>query len=149
MPVENLAHAFFFMQPEAAGQTQVRDAIESKPTLVIGIDFLFWFCYGTQARTDAERLKRFDHGLKLLETIPCPLIVGDIPDASAAVGGMLSESQMPSRAVLTAANERLRKWAAGRPEVTVVPLNAFMRGAMATNHCMCFITHGRPDKPGD
>ena len=65
-PVENLAHALFFMQPEAAGQNQVRDAVESLPTLVIGADFLFWFCYGTQARTDAERQKRFEHGLKLL-----------------------------------------------------------------------------------
>src|SRR6185436_7262205 len=132
-PAENLAQPFFFMQPEASGQTQVRDAVESNPSLVIGVDFLFWFCYGTQARTDAERLRRFEHGLKLLESIPGPLIVGDIPDASAAVGGMLSERQMPSQAVLIAANERLTKWAAGRSKVVVVPLAAFMRGAMANS----------------
>ena len=130
-PVESLAHALFFMQPEAAGQNQIRDALEAKPTLVIGVDFLFWFCYGTQARTDAERQKRFEHGLKLLGAIECPLIVGDIPDASAAVGGMLSESQMPSAASMAAANRRLKEWAVTRPKVVVMPLAAFMRAAMA------------------
>lgn len=129
-PVQNLAHALFFMQPEATGQSQIDQAIESKPTLVVGVDFLFWFCYG-EGRTDRERLRRFEHGLKLLEPIPCPLILGDIPDASAAVNGMLSEKQMPSAPAMAAANRRLREWAATRPRVVLVPLAAFMRTAMA------------------
>ena len=129
-PVQNLAHTLFFMQPEATGQSQIHDAIESKPTLVIGVDFLFWFCYGAQARTDAERSQRFEQGLKLLESVPCPLIVGDIPDASAAVNGMLSEKQMPSARAMAAANRRLKEWSATRPQVVVVPLAAFMHAAM-------------------
>src|ERR1041385_1598494 len=43
-PVQNLANAMFFIQPEAAGRHQLDQALKSKPTLVIGVDFLFWFC---------------------------------------------------------------------------------------------------------
>jgi len=130
-PIQNLAHALFFMQPEAGGRQQISDAVEAKPTLVIGVDFLFWFCYG-EMRSDAERLRRFEKGLKLLEEISCPLVLGDIPDASAGVEtGVLSASQVPSASVLAAANKRLKEWAASRPQVVIVPLATFMRAALA------------------
>jgi hypothetical protein len=138
-PVQNLANAFFFMQPEAAGPGQIRSALESKPTMVIGVDFLFWFCYGAQAQTDKDRMKRFERGLKLLEPISCPLILGDIPDASAAIDGMLSASQVPSGRAMAEANKRLKEWAASRPGVVVVPLAAFMRTATAD---LPLVVHG-------
>src|SRR3989442_23267 len=78
-PVQNLANAMFFIQPEAAGRYQIDQAIKASPTLVVGIDFLFWFCYG-EGPTDKDRLQRFEKGLKLLETVLCPLVLGDIPD---------------------------------------------------------------------
>jgi len=142
-PVQNFAHALFFMQPEAAGQSQIKEALESKPTLVIGVDFLFWFCYG-DGRTDQERLKRFEHGLKLLEPIACPLVLGDIPDASPAVNGMLSPKQIPSAPAMVAANRRLKEWAAGRPRVVIVPLAAFMRAATA-NQSLSVRRHTWPE----
>jgi len=126
-PVRNFANTLFFMQPVAAGRHQVEQALEARPTLVIGIDFLFWFCYGEG--TGAERLQRFEQGLKLLETLPCPIVVGDIPDASGASNRMLGPEQIPSTSILAAANARLKEWAAKQPYVTVVPLAAFMRNA--------------------
>jgi hypothetical protein len=120
-----------FMNPEAFGPMQVASVTNSKPTLVIGVDFLFWFCYG-DGSTDAERAQRFEQGLKLLEQIPCPLVVGDIPDASAATNtGIISIDQVPSKTARLAANKRLHAWAAKHPQVTIVPLAEFMRATMA------------------
>ncbi len=129
-PVRNFASAMFFMQPEQQGQSQSERALQSNPSLVIALDYLFWFCYG-DGSTDKERLQRFEQGLKLLEAFRCPLIVGDLPDASAAVERMLTPDEIPSPAALAAANRRLKEWASGRKQTVVVPLSAFMRNAMA------------------
>lgn len=125
-PARNLASAFVFLQPESASRKQIDDALKAQPTLVLGLDFLFWFCYG-DGNTDAERLQRFDQGLKLLESFKCPLVLGDLPDASAAVNRQLRPDQIPTPRALAAANHRLREWAAGRRQVAILPLSSFMR----------------------
>ena len=51
-----------------------------------------------------DRLERFEKGLKLLEPFHCPIIVGDLPDASAAVERMLTPDEIPSPTALSAAN---------------------------------------------
>jgi len=142
-PVLNLGNAFFFFQPEAMGQQQVARALTNSPTLVIGLDFPFWFCYG-EGETDEERLKRFDSGLKLLEKIDCPLVIGNVPDASAAVNKMLRPDQMPSLKAIAAANQRLKTWAASRGRVVVVELSDFMRQATA-NRAISISDHTLPD----
>jgi len=129
-PVQNLGNAFFFLQPELMGQQQIARALTNNPTLIVGLDFPFWFCYG-EGETDEDRLQRFDQGLKLLETVPCPLVIGDIPDASAAVNKMLRPDQMPSLKAIASANQRLKAWAASRRQVTLVGLSEFMRNVMA------------------
>ena len=128
-PAQNLGNAFFFLQPQLLGQQQIARALTNHPTLVIGVDFPFWFCYGA-GETDDDRLQRFEGGLKLLEAIPCPLVIGDIPDASAAVNGMLRPDQIPSPQAILKANERLKAWAATRRNVALVALSDFMRNAM-------------------
>jgi hypothetical protein len=130
-PPKNLANALFFVMPDDMGHEQIRQAMTNQPTLVIGIDFLFWFSYG-RGQTDRDRQTHFEKGLKLLEALDCPLIVGDIPDASAAVNRMLSPDEIPSREVRESANHRLKDWAAQHKQVTVVPLAEFMR-AVASN----------------
>ena len=125
-PARNLANAMFFMLPDDMGHTQIRQALTNNPTLVVGIDFLFWFCYG-HGETDQDRLDHFEKGLKLLESVECPLIVGDIPDASAAVYRMLSPREMPRPEARAAANRRLKEWARQHKQLTVVPLAEFMR----------------------
>ena len=129
-PVQNLANTLFFLQPELLGRHQVEQALKAKPTLVLGVDFLFWFCYG-EGSSDKERLRRFEKGLKLLETFKCPLVVGDIPNASAAVNGMLRPEQIPSTNAMVAANQRLNEWAATRPNVVILRLSEFMRTVLA------------------
>ncbi len=129
-PVRNLATTMFFLQPEAEGRKQIDQALRVGPTLVVGLDFLFWFCYG-DGRTDAERLGRFEQGLKMLETLQCPLVIGDIPDASAAANRVLTPEEMPSAEAMSAANRRLKEWAASRKQVSVLPLARFMRMVMA------------------
>jgi hypothetical protein len=129
-----------FMNPEAFAPMQIVAATNAKPTLVIGADFLFWFCYG-DGNSDAERAQRFEHGLKLLEKISCPLVVGDIPDASFATNtGIIDAGQVPSEAARHAANQRLKAWAAAHPQVTVVPLAEFMQ-AVSANEAVKI--HGR------
>jgi hypothetical protein len=144
-PVRNLGHYLFFFGPEAAGAQQVAAALQARPTAVVAVDFLFWFCYGT-GNSDAERAKQFEAGLKLLEPISCPLVVGDIPDASAAVGNMLTPQQMPSKAALAAANRRLKAWAAGRSNVVTVALSDFMRQATSNQK---IIIQGHTWKAGE
>jgi len=130
-PVKNFGTALFFLSPDALGAQEIAAATNSRPTLVIGVDFLFWFCYG-DGRTDADRAQHFETGLKLLERIPCPLVVGDIPDASSATNtSIISMAQVPSETARRAANTRLKQWAAAHPQVTVVPLAEFMRDAKA------------------
>jgi hypothetical protein len=129
-PVRTLATSLFFIQPETEGERQVGLAVDRHPTLVIGVDFLFWFCYG-DGRTDQERLRRFETGLRLCERFSCPLVLGDLPDASGASDQMLSASQIPTRAALRAANQRLHGWAASRPNVVIVGLSNFMATVVA------------------
>lgn len=130
-PVKNLATALMFMNPEAFGAMQVTAATNDHPTLVIAADFMFWLCYGDGA-TDAARAARFENGLKLLGQIHCPLVVGDIPDASSATNtGIIAPWQVPSETARQTANRRLRAWAAKHLSVTVLPLAEFMRKTKA------------------
>jgi len=129
-PARNLASAFVFLQPEPASRKQIDEALKAQPTLVLGLDFLFWFCYG-DGSTDDARLQRFNEGLKLLESFKCPLVLGDLPDASAAVNRQLTAEQIPSPRALAAANRRLKEWAATRRQVTILPLSVIMRSVLA------------------
>ncbi len=130
-PVKNFGTALFFLNPDALAAQEIEAATNNHPTLVVAVDFLFWFCYGEGA-TDAERAAHFETGLKFLEQIPCPLVIGDIPDASAATNtGIISLPQVPSEAARRAANQRLKKWVAAHPQATIVPLAEFMSAVKA------------------
>ena len=127
----NLSSALVFLNPETFEPAQVANATNDHPTLIIAVDFMFWFCYG-EAGSDAERAQRFEQGLKLLDKFSCPLVVGDIPDASYATNtGIISPEQVPSETARHAANKRLREWAASHRNVSVIPLADFMRAAMS------------------
>ena len=67
----------------------------------------------------------------MIEAVQCPLVVGDIPDASGASIDMLPPDQIPSAETMSAANRRLKEWAATRKNVVIVSLSGFMRTAMA------------------
>lgn len=130
------ATGLFFGSPLPTGTEQVSSLLaqDPKPTAVFAVDFLFWFTYGAlvvdEGRApitdEAQRLRGLEAGLALLDRIvdaQLPLVVGDIPDMSPAVGKMLSRAQMPKPDTLAKANDRIRAWAEGKPRVAVLPLS--------------------------
>ncbi|MDB6171268.1 MAG: hypothetical protein JWL59_579 [Chthoniobacteraceae bacterium] len=142
-PVITQASALLFLDAQNTLEQKITATVASKPTLVIGLDALFWFCYGSGLSSE-QRLSRLESGLQQLERIEGPLVLGDIPDASGAVGGILSREEMPERSVLEQCNERLKKWAAGRKNVVVFPLASLM--AVATSNEELILPYGKWDK---
>ncbi|MGI9014637.1 MAG: hypothetical protein ACR2GY_10360 [Phycisphaerales bacterium] len=118
----------FFLDSPRVGRRLWARTVKAQPTLIIAIDFLFWFSYGDRnaasepLRSEEERLALLDLGLDLLASANCRVIVGDVPDMSAAVGGMLSRAQMPENQTLERVNQRIHEWAKTQPHITVVPL---------------------------
>ena len=114
-----------FTDPERRGAALVERALGARPTLVVAIDYLFWFGYG-HASSEDERSRRLERGLRLLERFDCDLVVGLLPDMSQAVGLALRGHQVPSASHLAALNGRIRDWAAGRASVRILPLDRLM-----------------------
>jgi hypothetical protein len=127
--VYNKASAFFFSDPAGTARDAVEAAKKKDPTLVVGIDYLFWFGYG-RVPAESDRLARFEKGLASLESFTCPVLVGDLPDMSPALEGesplthrpMLRREQVPTPESLKKLNERLAAWSTEHANVVVVPL---------------------------
>ncbi len=128
-PPLDLGDPLFFTSPLQIGAQQASSALDAEPTLLIALDFLFWFGYGTNdakgaaIKIESQRLELLERGLKLLEEFECPLVIGDFPDMSAAVGKMLSPEQMPQVSTLPLLSKRVREWAATRKNTFVLPLS--------------------------
>lgn len=127
-PVQGFASEYFFLNPTRHGANQVQDALEAEPTLVLGLDFLFWYLYGFHPDEEA-RLASLEHGLGLLESFDCPVLIALIPDMSAAIGTMLAEAQVPEPETFTRANERIRAFVAERQHLLFVPVNELVAEA--------------------
>ena len=127
----------FFMDPEGIGSKQASEAHVQSPTLLVAIDYLFWFGYGNKGVDGSSiprgsegheaRLKLLESGLSRLDRFDCPILVGDFPDMSEAVGYMLGTSQMPAPETLKALNGRLREWADDRDDVSIVPMAGMLQ----------------------
>jgi len=128
-PVLGLGDVLFFTSPRAIGARQVEVALDCEPSLVVGLDFLFWFGYGSldaqggPIERESERLELLETGLALLADLECPLVLGDFPDMSGAVGKMLAPAQMPEPTTLPLLSKRVRAWAAERKDTLVLPLS--------------------------
>jgi hypothetical protein len=128
-PVASPASGYFFMDPVKSGNDEIAKVKAMNPTLIVGLDFLFWYGYGF-VPNESQRIERFDQGLALLEPFACPMLLGDLPDMSQALNGksqmtggpLLQKQQVPSPESLNQMNERLTAWAAKHPNVVVVPL---------------------------
>jgi hypothetical protein len=135
--VANAATSMVFLGPKQYAAPQIELALAQKPTLVLAVDFLFWFGYGTKTfdgdriETEAERLALLDAGLALLDKIECPLVVGDFPDMTQAAGVMLRPEQLPQRATIEQLNARLAEWAKSKKNVVLVPLAAWARDLLS------------------
>jgi len=123
------ATPMFFTESHAIGPELLDQALDEDPTLLIALDYLFWFAYGDVdahggfLADEHERDELFELGLSQLARFDGPLVVGDIPDMSPAIGLMLARRQVPKPETLERLNARLRAWAAERPAVIIVPLH--------------------------
>ena len=119
----------FFQRPMRSGPALAANAMAAEPTLLIAVDFLFWFGYGERdmqgrLHADAEsRLALLEQGLDQLSTFECPIIISDFPDMRPAIGRILKPTHVPSPEALIAMNARLRQWADERSNVQVIPLS--------------------------
>lgn len=124
--ISNFSNRFCFVYPLGISHRQVSDAQETKPTVVIAVDQLFWQLYGNFASSE-QRLITFKAALKKLDPVSCPLVIGNIPDASQAIGKMLSSSQVPNKETIQKANQILNQWVKNRKKTAIIDLASFMK----------------------
>lgn len=135
--VHSWATASFFTNPVHFGSSQVDAALAADATLVIGIDYLFWYTYGaiawtsTTPPTPQERLTALQKGLTQLERFDVPVIVGNLPNMSGAAGRILSQSQIPDSETLSTLNHHIQKWAAEHDRVHLFDLATIVETLMA------------------
>ena len=133
--VHHYASGFFFSNPGVVGRGEVDRALNAKPTLVLGLDFLFWYVYGTvsaegtKMQTSEERLANLDAGLAQLDRVVAagvPLVISDVPDMHAAIGKMLAKNQVPAVETIASANTRIAEWIATRPTARLIRLSQIL-----------------------
>lgn len=117
----------FYFGPADRGEKALKGLDEVRPDLVLAIDYLFWFGYGTRPAEQREDFLR--RGLALLETVDAPVLVGDLPVFEA--GGMLSPPMVPTPEALASMNGILREWAAEQEHVTLFPLAQLLESVRA------------------
>jgi len=127
--IEDHGDLWFFTEPVAKGEQQVAAALAAAPTLVVALDFLFWYGYGDGFRSDDDRITNLERGLAQLDRFTCPIVIGDLPDITVALGGkgplgspLVTPEMIPREVALTRLNVRIAQWMAERPRVAQVPL---------------------------
>jgi len=133
--ITDLGDSYLFQDPREKGEKAVLEALEHDPTLVVAVDFLFWFGYRSW-RPAATPERDLEDGLALLDRFHVPLVVGDFPDMTPALAGkgplgfpMLTPEMIPDEATRARLNVRVAEWAAARGDVVVVSM-ADMVGKM-------------------
>ena len=127
--VADAADLWMFQDPDGTGAAQVAAAAAATPSVVVAIDFLFWFAY--QPGDAAGRMASLERGLALLDRIVAPLAVGDLADMRGADPRMLGPAAVPAPDELVALNARVWAWAAARPRTIVLPLAAWTAPLLA------------------
>ncbi len=126
------ADTFFFTNPHSFGRRFLTKIEEAHPTLVVALDYLFWFPFGSEPSEDA-RLAELENGLALLGELDCELLLGDFPDISRALEGVgpfgfpiVTPDLLAAPETLVKLNARLRQWAEERGRVTIAPMGEFL-----------------------
>ena len=123
-PHEEVAYfgeSMFFTRPVVYGSKLIDEITEYDPTLIVAVDYLFWFAYGNVGFAGEKyRINKFKEGLSILENIQSHLIIGNIPDVRKAIGKVLSASQVPAVETIQKMNNMLRSWALLHPKVKVL-----------------------------
>jgi len=137
-PTLSLADVALFQDPTKRAKVAVEKALEAEPTLVVAVDFLFWFGYSSSWVRGKDRDAHLEQGLALLDRLKCPLLVGDLPDMSPALEGegpfggpLIKKHMIPAAQDLTRLNARIRAWADERERVVIVPMAQLMDDLIA------------------
>ena len=136
--LEGSGSNFFFHSPQTTGSGQVAKAVAASPTLVVALDFLFWYGFGHERYDKPRRAEGLEQGLDELVKFECPLIIGTFPSIDHALQGVgplggpvISEYQLPSEAERIEMNRRILSWAAERDHVQVVDVDGMFRSIVA------------------
>ncbi|MEM6675824.1 MAG: SGNH/GDSL hydrolase family protein [Planctomycetota bacterium] len=120
---------WFFSNAGKVGKRQVEDALAASPSLVVGVDYLFWHAFGNSNSSDPRREVGLEAGLAQLDRFGCPLVIGDLPDVSHALQGkgpfggpLVTRDLFPTDEERARMNRRIREWAEKRGDVAIVPL---------------------------
>lgn len=150
-PVRDFSNGRQFLDSVDVGAGEIDKCIEARATLVVGIDFLFWYAYGLPYHGASELERRraiLDQGLAELERLECPLVIGDIPDLHDATSVRLAAIRIPTPPVLDALNAHIADWASRRPNTLVAPLREWVRVLKAGEWKIAGSADGRaPETP--
>lgn len=120
---------WFSFDPYESGAVQVDAALAAKADVFVGVDFLFWYAFGATSGRTPRRAAGLEAGLKQLERLSGPVIIGDLPDIEHALEGrgpfgapMVQRRMLPSEEERASMNRRIRAWAMEREHVRVFPL---------------------------
>jgi len=123
-----------FVDPLRSTKVALKSLEVGDPTLVVALDYLFWFGYGASWGGEDKRLAALERGLQSLEGLRCPILLGDFPDMRSALKAkapILPAAAVPEPATLAKLNERLAAWAKEHPNVIIVPLSKLMGALLA------------------
>ena len=104
-----------------------------KPTLVVGVDLLFWFGHGTPPKdcdVPAYRMEKLNYALHLLDELSVPMVIGNLPNVRDAIGGYLSTSHIPTEKTLQKLNERIDAWADAHENVSIIDVHCLWNKAL-------------------
>ncbi|MBL8900586.1 MAG: hypothetical protein JNM84_23345 [Planctomycetes bacterium] len=140
---------YLFTDPLKRGEIQIEGACGDGASLILALDFLFWFGYWPEdeklpkgesgspllqayGKSDIElerclrSLEKQEHGFALIDRLlsktTAPIVIADYPDMFGANPLMLSPHRIPLRRTLDELNRRLERFAAERPRLLVFPL---------------------------
>ncbi|MEL6431420.1 MAG: hypothetical protein AAFU73_13440 [Planctomycetota bacterium] len=123
---------WLFRSPRVLGANQASLAAAAAPDAVVAIDFLFWYAYGIGFGADERRSVGLERGLRALDAIDAPLVVGDLPRVEHALEGvgpfggpLIVPEMLPTEDERARMNARIREWARTRVQVRVIDLGAF------------------------
>ncbi len=114
----------FHLDPSRVGTVAVRCTLEEYPSMVLAVDFLFWYCYSQT--TPAARIAGLEEGIKQLEKFNCPIFVGDLPHLATTASGPFAPRTRPTHAELEELNTRLFDWARHRPRTVILPVSEWV-----------------------
>lgn len=119
--VSSSAH---YLRPLDIGRVQVEALKARGVSMVVAVDFLFWFAYGV--KDDNARRRELAVGMAMLEEFSVPVFVGDLPNVRGASRRMISRSQIPSPEMLAELNTAIAAWAEEQPGIERLPMADWM-----------------------